>query len=140
MKQMLENVRLDAISKMKSARDESCQLADVVSSIMELSYIAQMRGLLALEGEMEKVSSVLLKLLITLVVDGTDPAIIVEITTNEYWVTAPEGVQAMIDYIYIRGMIAIQSGESRRTLEQLLLSLLPSEQRKKYYEMGSNLR
>ena len=140
MKQMLENVRLDAISKMESAREESCQLADVVSSIMEVSYIAQMRGLLALEGEMEKVSSVLLKLLITLVVDGTDPAIIVEIATNEYWVTAPEGVQAMIDYIYIRGMIAIQSGESRRTLEQLLLSFLPSEQRKKYYEMGSNLR
>ncbi len=134
MIQMLDRVRLDAITKWKREGEEACRLADAVTSIMELSYIAQMKGLLALEGEAVNVSSEFLKLLIMLVVDGTDPAIIVEIGSNQYWVSAPEGAQAMIDYMYLRGMIAIQSGERRSTLEELLLSLMPFEQRKEYKE------
>lgn len=132
MKNILENVRLDAISKLKSEKVGQSQLADAVSSIMELSTTAQNKGLFALEEAVENVSSDFLKKLIMLVVDGTDPAAVVEIATNEYWTNALEGTQAMMDYMYLRGMLGIQSGENSRTLEEILLSLMPLEQQKEY--------
>ena len=36
----------------------------------------------------------------------------------------------MMDYIYLRGMLGIQSGENSRTLEEILLSLMPLEEQK----------
>ena len=130
MENILENVRLDAISKLKSEKVDQSQLADAVSSIMELFNVARNKGLFALEEAVENVSSDFLKKLIMLVVDGTDPAAVVEIATNEYWMNALEGTQAMMDYIYIRGMLGIQSGENSRTLEEILLSLMPLEEQK----------
>lgn len=132
MREMLENVRLDAISKLKSEKEEQCRLADAVSAIMDLSDIAQRKGLLALEEETGNISSEFLKSLIMLVVDGTEPEVIVEMATNEYWVTVSEGAQAMMDYMYLRGMLGIQSGEDRGLLEKILLSLMPLEQRNEY--------
>ncbi len=130
MKNILENVRLDAISKLKSEKVDQSQLADAVSSIMELSNVAQQKGLFALEEALENISSDFLKKLIMLVVDGADPAAVVEIATNEYWTNASEGTQAMVDYMYLRGMLGIQSGENSRTLEEILLSLIPLEEQK----------
>ena len=130
MENILENVRLDAISKLKSEKVDQSQLADAVSSIMELFNVARNKGLFALEEAVENVSSDFLKKLIMLVVDGTDPAAVVEIATNEYWMNALEGTQAMMDYIYLRGMLGIQSGENSRTLEEILLSLMPLEEQK----------
>ena len=83
MENILENVRLDAISKLKSEKVDQSQLADAVSSIMELFNVARNKGLFALEEAVENVSSDFLKKLIMLVVDGTDPAAVVEIATNE---------------------------------------------------------
>lgn len=130
MENILENVRLDAISKLKSVKVDQSQLADAVLSIMELSNVARKKGLFVLEEAVENVSSDFLKKLIMLVVDGTDPAAVVEIATNEYWTNAPEGTQAMVDYMYLRGMLGIQSGENSRTLEEILLSLMPLEEQK----------
>lgn len=92
----------------------------------------QKKGLFALEEAVENVSSDFLKKLIMLVVDGTDPAAVVEIATNEYRLNAPEGMQAMMDYMYLRGMLGIQSGENNKMLEEILLSLMPLERRKEY--------
>lgn len=130
MENILENVRFDAISKLKSEKVDQSQLADAVSSIMELFNVARNKGLFALEEAVENVSSDFLKKLIMLVVDGTDPTAVVEIATNEYWMNALEGTQAMMDYIYLRGMLGIQSGENSRTLEEILLSLMPLEEQK----------
>lgn len=99
---------------------------------MDLSSVAQKKGLFSLEEAVENVSSEFLKLLVKLIVDGTEPSLVVEIATNEYWINAPEGVHAMMDYMYLRGLLGIQAGENNRTLEEILLSLLPSEERKEY--------
>ncbi|MCI8363537.1 MAG: hypothetical protein HFG34_01090 [Eubacterium sp.] len=46
MRNILDNVRLEAISKLKGEKMDQSQLADVVSSIMDLSSVAQKKGLL----------------------------------------------------------------------------------------------
>ena len=132
MERILDDVRLDAISKLKEEKVWQGQLEDAVTTIITLSVTARREGLLALEEAVEKVSSEFLKQLIMLVVDGTEPALIAEIATNEYWVNAPEGAQAMAEYMYLRGILGIQAGENDRLLKEVLLSLMPLGQRKKY--------
>jgi len=132
MERILDDVRLDAISKLKEEKVWQGQLEDAVTTIITLSATARREGLLALEEAAEKVSSEFLKQLIMFVVDGTEPALIAEIATNEYWTNAPEGAQAMAEYMYLRGILGIQAGENDRLLKEVLLSLMPLEQRKKY--------
>lgn len=129
---ILDTVRIDAITKLKKAANKQTIVLDAAKDIMKLADLARKEGLLALENVLETITSDLLKQLILLVVDGTFPDLIIEIATNIYWTKAPDGEEAMVDYIYIRGMIGIQNGENLRTLDKILKSLMPFELCQKY--------
>ena len=120
-------MRRDAVAKLKKATDTKNKLLQSAEQIIMLAETARQRGLLALEEIVENIESDYAKQLITLMIDGTDPVIIAEIATNKYWTDAPEDVQAMIYYIYLRGILGIQSGEHPKLLEKILLSLIPIE-------------
>ncbi len=100
--------------------------------VMALVYLMQGEGLLAFEEATEDIGSDLLKSLILLIVDGIEPEHITEIAANQYWINMPHGVQAMIHYMYIRGIIGIGGQESREVLTEILLSLMPAVQRQEY--------
>ncbi len=133
---ILDAVRLDAIMKLKNVdnitKDQPKQVIDAAKNIMRLADVARKEGLLALENMVETLRSDYLRQLIILVVDGTFPDMITEIATNLYWTNAPVGVNAMVDYIYLRGMLGIQNGENLAILNKLLMSLMPAELRQEF--------
>lgn len=73
-----------------------------------------------------------MKHLILLTAKEVSPKGIIEIATNEYWMNEPEGGEAMVNYLYLRGMAGIQRLESKELLMEVLLSLMPAKQRKEY--------
>lgn len=140
---ILDNVRLDAIAKLRNAdiaaKEQHSQLIDAATEIMTFANLARREGLLALEDAAKRTKSDFLRQLVILVVDGTCPEIIAEIGTNFYWTKAPDGEDAMADYLFLRGMLAIQDGENPRALEKILLSLMPAAQRQEYWEQIEGL-
>ena len=107
MKRWLEDVRRDAICKLRKVTYEGKKLEDAVDGIMELYDISRAGGLVALEEAAEEAESDFLKHLILLTANEVSPKLTVEIATNEYWTNEPEGVDAMVDYMCLRGMIGI---------------------------------
>ncbi|MEY8336963.1 FliG C-terminal domain-containing protein [Lachnospiraceae bacterium 62-35] len=139
MEKLLDNMRLDAAARLRGEKKGWEQLEEAAETVMALSGLMRKEGLLALEEAAEGIESDFLKHLILLMVDGVDPKIITEIAANEYWVNMPDGVEAMIDYMYLRGIIGIQMGEDEKILMEILQSLMPREQRKNY-QMRMNER
>ncbi len=129
----LDRVRLDAVAKLKNAdttaKDPQNKVIAAAKEIMKLADIARKNGLLILESMAETTDSDLLRQLILLVVDGTNPDMVVEIGTNFYWTEAPDGADAMAEYMYLRGMLSIQNGDNPRTLDLILASLMPAGHR-----------
>ena len=132
----LDRVRLDAVAKLKNAdttaKDPQNKVIAAAKEIMKLADIARKNGLLILESMAETTDSDLLRQLILLVVDGTNPDMVVEIGTNFYWTEAPDGADAMAEYMYLRGMLSIQNGDNPRTLDLILASLMPAELHAEY--------
>lgn len=128
----LDDVRRNAICKLREVKCGSKKLGDAVDTVMELYDIRRAGGLLALEEAAKEAESDFLKHLILLTANEVSPKRIIEIATNEYWINEPEGAEAMVDYLYLRGMIGIQTLESKELLMEVLLSLMPVKQRKEY--------
>jgi len=128
---ILDAVRLDAIIKLKNSdlktKEQQNKVISAAKDIMKLADLARKEGLLALEDMAKTLSSDFLRQLILLVVDGNFPDTIAEIGTNTYWTKAPDGADAMVDYMYLRGMLGIQNGDNPRVLESILISLMPTE-------------
>lgn len=128
---ILDAVRLDAIIKLKNSdlktKEQQNKVISAAKDIMKLADLARKEGLLALEDMAKTLPSDFLRQLILLVVDGNFPDTIAEIGTNTYWTKAPDGADAMVDYMYLRGMLGIQNGDNPRVLESILISLMPTE-------------
>ena len=128
----LDDVRRDAICKLREDKRGSKKLGDAVDRVMELYDIRREGGLLALEEAAGEAESDFLKHLILLTAKEVSPKGSIEIATNEYWMNEPEGGEAMVNYLHLRGMIGIQRLESKELLMEVLLSLMPAKQRKEY--------
>lgn len=140
VKRWLDDIRRDAISKLKEDKNGREKLVDAVDGIMELYDIWRSGGVLALEEAAEAAETDFLKHLILLTANEVSPKLTVEIATNEYWINEPEGAEAMADYLCLRGMIGIQKVESKEMIMEVLLSLMPAEQRKEYAELTRKRR
>ena len=133
MEKILDDIRRDAITKLKLVEtNQQPLLINAALTIITLSNTARREGLLALEEALKENESDFLTLTALLIIDGTDPELVIEIAANEYWTKEPQGIEAMIAYFYLRGMISIQSGENPQILEKLLLSLIPLAWRQEY--------
>lgn len=134
MKKILYDVRQDAIKKLKTAKDEdSCLLIDAALYINALSKLFRKEGLLALECFTEDLPEQL-RLPIYWIVDVCSPKEVAEFATNDYWTRDPQGIQAMISYIYIRGTLFIQKGCNPNAIKEYLGTLFPLNWREEYYE------
>lgn len=133
---ILNTVRLDAITKLKNSdlrtKEQQNKVIGAAKDIMKLADLARREGLLALEDMAETLPSDFLRQLVLLVVDGNFPDTIAEIGTNVYWTKAPDGADAMADYMYLRGMLGIQNGDNPRVLESILISLMPAGLHQEY--------
>lgn len=130
METMLYDVRKDAIEKLAEAnQEEPALLTEAIANVMMLAYIAKSEGLLSLEEAVQSTELEYLRLLVMLMVNGIEPEVIIEFGANEYWSQAPQGIWAMVYYIYFRGCILIQEGAHCMKLESILGSLVPGKWR-----------
>lgn len=137
MEKILDDVRRDAIAKLREAeaaasKQEQKLLVEAAMDVMTLHYVACSEGMHALEEKAKIIDSKFLKTLIVLAANGADFESAAEIATNEYWMEMPDGIHAMIDYIYIRGVLGILEGENEQILTEVLQSLIPKSRRLEY--------
>jgi len=104
-------------------------LVEIVDKICELSVVVRNYGLLALEDGVSDIDNIYnskyLKAMLAMVVDGTDPVIIEEISTAKYFSADLSGYEALHYLTMMFGTIAIQEGENPKIIEEKLLSMLP---------------
>lgn len=128
---MLDKVRLHAIGEFEANTDIT-KVYDAIVLVCRMSYLGRHEGLLALEEEFsDREKYPILRDYVMLVVDGTDPVLVTEITTNDYWARKLTGNDALIQYIYIRGTLMVQEGHNPLVIEEMLETLLPPEYRVK---------
>lgn len=137
MEKILDDVRRDALAKLKEAEETASKqeqklLVEAAMDVMTLHYVACMEGMHALEEKAKIMESDFLRTLIVLAANGMDFEAAAEIATNEYWMESPVGIEAMIDYIYIRGVLGILEGEGDQMLTEVLQSLIPKKRRLEY--------
>ena len=126
---VIDSIRRDAISKFNYKQDYR-DVIEAIIAIDSMSHVARKEGLLALEdkyaqGDTGTVADDIVYG-VRLVVDGTDPDLVAEVASNEYLTSKYEGNKALKQYILIRGLLAIQEGMNPRVIEEVLVSLLPS--------------
>lgn len=123
------DLRLDAIKKFDVTKDYS-KVIEAVVTVEEASNIARREGLLALEdafgcGDSHTVMDDCC-FGILMVIDGMEPILVAEALSSDYWSNRYEGNDALKQAILIRGILAIQQGENPRTIEYILMTMLPT--------------
>lgn len=131
---ILNDVRQDAFEKLRFADDEDAGLLiDAALYIIALAKPARAEGLLYLEYLIEDLPEHL-QHLILMVIDAWPFEEIAEIATNDYWSRDPQGIQAMVSYMYICGTHYIWKGYSPDALKNALETLFPLKWRQEYRE------
>ena len=137
---ILNDIRQDAYKKIKFANEEeSGLLIDAALYIITLAKLARKEGLLYLEYFIEYLPEHL-QTPIQMIVDAWPFEEIAEIATNDYWSRDPQGIQAMISYIYIRGANYIQKGYSPDAIKNELETLFPLNWRQEYREKCKKMK
>lgn len=138
---ILYDISKDAIKKCRLADDhEEEQLFDAAIRILTFSTMVQNEGLLAIEDAIDDSAPEYFKKLVLLAADGINPKLLLEIAANKYWLMNPEGIDAMVYYFYIRGILFIQAGENIHLIETLLGSLIPEEWQDDYKKSIADMK
>lgn len=133
MESFLENMHKDAISKLRISTEDGVLLTDAAIDIIMMNGVVQREGLLGLEEFAGDYESSFAQWLVMLIAGGTDYDLLSEMAANEYWMRASEGVYAMVDYMYIRGLLCIQQGGlSDEIFAELLQTLIPPRLRPEF--------
>ncbi|MGN1168284.1 MAG: FliG C-terminal domain-containing protein [Lachnospiraceae bacterium] len=106
-------------------------LVDSIEKICELSNIGRKEGLLSLEEAAGNIDDIenghYLESMIMLIVDGTDPDIVEELSTARYFSANLTGYKALQYLVMMFGSLAIQAGENPRIIEEKMLVLIPED-------------
>ena len=111
-------------------------LLESVKKVMELGWIARQEGLLALEDAVCDISveskEHILKQLIVMLVDGTEPQVLEEIALSRYYAHLYTDYEALQYLIYLEGVLSIQANEGLKILEERLKVMLPENMYVRY--------
>ena len=108
-------------------------LAAVCREIIRLSNIARTEGLLSLEESVmdESMPEIILKeelvKMVLLVVDGTDPEIVSDISMKRYFANNYTGLKGLSFLVLMCGALDIQAGDNPRIVESDIRSCMPEE-------------
>ena len=129
----LDDVRRDAVGKIRGLSTEELErgwerISETVLEIMVSNELVRREGLLILELTQRKtVGDEIFRHIIGLAADGFAPEHLVEIMTNVYWIEEPSGIDAMVNYMQLRGMLLVCLGISCFELSHFLQSLIPRQ-------------
>lgn len=135
---ILDDMRRDAIAKIRNLSEQELKngwqrISEAAIKIMVSNGLTRKEGILILEDtQIKSEKDAFFKELLRLFADGTEPELFVEIASNEYWLDEPAGMDAMIKYMQIKGVILMLSSRSNFELNQFLVSLIPKKLRAIY--------
>ncbi len=100
--------------------------------VMRLGYKACFEGLLALDYEVGFIPKDMplckeIGDMVRLVTDGTEPQFIAELMTLKFLSEEYKGIEALLYFLYARGILLIQAGESPCMAEAVFNAVLPSD-------------
>ena len=115
------------IHHMEESNEGNLRLLEVIDEMIHLSNVGRKEGLLALEEASCRMddSKKHLKMMILLIVDGTDPVLVEEICMMRYMANNYNPYQNLEYLMQMIGSLAIQQGENPRVIEEKLLAMVP---------------
>ncbi len=125
-----------AMASDEENKENEAMLWNAVKRITELNWIARREGLLALEEAVIDIpfesEEEELKQLIILLVDGTEPEMMLGIGLARYYSNLYTDYRALRYFIYLEGALSIQAGNNPRLLEEKIKVMLPHPMYLKY--------
>ncbi len=111
---MLRDLALAA--KAACSKEDQESLVPLVHQLRTLGEVAFKRGLLALEGELAKITDPFLKLGLQLIVDQTDPDNVLDILDADIYYNESNGRELLKKIIIREGLLRIQAGDNARNI------------------------
>lgn len=114
------------------AKDNKDKIMEAYEWVMRLYRIARSEGLLALEYEVGFITKDMplckeICAMVRFVTDGTEPKFLAELMTLKFKGGGYQGLEALLYFLYARGMLLIQAGESPWVIEAVFSAVIPSD-------------
>lgn len=126
-----EEIRqMEQTATAEEIQEQNLRLLEIIDEITHLSNVGRKEGLLALECaacDMDKSSQKYMQNLIMLIVYGTDPKLVEEISFMKYMAKGARDYDGLEYLMQLVGGLAIQQGENPRVIEEKLLAMVPDE-------------
>ena len=133
-----EELRRNCAESTKFTTEQMQKVIKAVKNVLVFNQLARKEGLLYLEECCESIDKETEEMyfaeLLTLVIDGTDPELVIEYALSRYFGANLTGHEGIIYLIYFKGTLMIQAGDSPVIIEQILEAMLPENVRKLYMD------
>lgn len=129
----LKEIREKALSGVRDiAKDNKDKIREAYEWVMRLQRIARSEGLLALEYEVGFIPKDMplckeICTMVRFVTDGTEPKFFAELMTLKFIGEGYQGLEALLYFLYARGMLLIQAGESPWLVEAVFSAVIPAD-------------
>lgn len=129
----LKEIRQKALVDVRDiAKANKDRISEAYEWVMRLYRIAHLEGLLALEYEVGFIPKDMplckeICTMVRFVTDGTEPKFLAELMTLKFMGEGYQGLEALLYFLYARGMLLIQAGESPWTVEAVFSAAIPSD-------------
>lgn len=129
----LKEIREKALVGVRDiVKDNKDRISEAYEWVMRLYRIARSEGLLALEYEVGFVPKDMplckeICTMVRFVTDGTEPKFLAELMTLKYIGEGYQGLEALLYFLYARGMLLIQAGENPWMVEAIFSAVIPSD-------------
>lgn len=129
----LKEIREKALVGVRDiAKDNKDKIREAYEWVMRLYRIARSEGLLALEYEVGFIPKDMplcqeICTMVRFVTDGTEPRFFAELMTLKFIGEGYQGLEALLYFLYARGMLLIQAGESPWVVEAIFSAVIPSD-------------
>lgn len=129
----LKEIRRKALVGVQDiAKDNEERIKEAYDLLMRLCRISHLEGLLALEYEVGFIPKDMLLCkeictMVRFVTDGIEPNFMAELMTLNFMGQDYQGLEALLYFLYARGMLLIQEGEKPRMVEAVFNAVVPSD-------------
>ncbi len=116
----------------KIVKENINKISEAYELVMRFSYQARSEGVLAMEYEAGRIPKDMpfcreIGSMVRLVVEGTDPEFVAEWMTLRFLSENYQGLEALLYFLYARGILLIQAGESPYLIEGFFQAVIPQD-------------
>lgn len=129
----LKEIREKALVGVRDiAKDNKDRIKEAYEWVMRLYRVARSEGLLALEYEVGFIPKDMplckeICAMVRFVTDGTEPNFLAELMTLKFMGEGYQRLEALLYFLYARGMLLIQAGESPWLVEAVFSAVIPAD-------------